>query len=180
MVEHQPLDSGDCYFVLRPNGALGWTEMQRLFIALAICIGAVAAYFVSLGAWLVLPFAGLEAGALAIGIYLSARWSATQEVITLRGSDLIISHGRRRAATTARLPRHWTRVVLSRDPNGWYASRLLLRCHGRHIEIGGCLVEHEREQLAQDLCARLSFCYTPHFAESTPLPEGLGAAEQKI
>jgi hypothetical protein len=51
----------------------------------------------------------------------------------------------------ARFPRHWTRATLSRDPRGWYPSRLVLRCHGRRCEVATRLVETEREALAAEL-----------------------------
>jgi uncharacterized membrane protein len=154
--------------------------MKRLLLFLAACIVAVSAYFASLGAWLVLPFAGLELVVLTAGVYLNARWGATREVISLRGNDLRVARGRRTLEEVARLPRHWTRVTLVRDPRGWYPSRLLLQCHGRRIEVAAALVESERASLAEDLRARLSFPSAVQHTEPEPLLQGLGAAEQKI
>jgi hypothetical protein len=57
---------------------------------------------------------------------------------------------------------------------------LLLECHGRRIEIGASLVESERASLAEDLRARLSFHSAVQHTEPAPVPQGLGAAEQKI
>jgi uncharacterized membrane protein len=180
MVAHEQLVSGDCTFTVRPNCALGWVWMKRLFLLLAACIVAVATYFASLGAWLVLPFAGLELAVLAAGVYLNARWGATREVISLRGDDLRVARGRRTLEEVARLPRHWTRVVLLRDPRGWYPSRLLLQCHGRRIEVASSLVESERVSLAEDLRARLIFPSAVQHPAPAPLVQGLGAAEQKV
>jgi uncharacterized membrane protein len=180
MVEYRQLDSGDGSFLIQPNRALGWVGMKRLFIALSACVCAVAAYFAAQGAWLVLPFAGLEIAVLALGLYLSARCSATREIVSICGADLTVSRRRRQTLESQCLKRHWTRVVLSQDPTGWYPSRLFLRCHGRQIELGGALLEQERKKLAQDLSKRLGFRYSPCFSDPGALPQGLGAAEQKI
>jgi uncharacterized membrane protein len=180
MVTYQQFETGECHFTVSPNCSLGWTWMKRLFLFFGACLAAVAAWFASLGAWLVLPFAGLELLVLGIGIYANARWSATREVISLEGNRLRVLRGRRKPKEIACLPRHWARVHLRKDPRGWYPSRLLLECHGRSVEIGGSLVEQERTQLAEDLSARLSFHAGGPWHEPVPVPQGLDALEQKI
>ena len=180
MVTYQRLDSGDRIFTVYPNCALGWSWMRRLFLFLALCIAGVAVWFASQGAWLVMPFAGLEVMVLAAGIYLNGRWGATREIIALEGADLRIYRGRRELKEVGRLPRHWSRISLLRDPRGWYPSRLLLECHGRRLEVGTFLIEAERLRLAEDLRAELVFHPAAHRTESEPIPAGFDAAEQKI
>ncbi len=180
MVHYQQFESGECDFTLSPNCSLGWTWMKRLLLGFGLCLTAVAAWFAYIGAWLVLPFAGLELLVLGIGIYANARWGATREMISLRGNQLRVTRGRGRPEELASLPRHWTRVNLRKDPRGWYPSRLLLECHGRSVEVGKSLVEHERIRLAEDLSARLSFHADNPWHAPAPVPEGLGTAEQKI
>lgn len=123
----------------------------------AVCLAAVGAYFASLGAWLVFPFAGLELGVLVAGFYLSALAGHTREVIELDGPVLRVRRGRRRLDEVASFPANWTRIVLSRDPRGWYPSRLLLRYQGEGVEVGAKLVEDEREELAAGLRDLLDF-----------------------
>jgi len=157
MAVFQEQDSGGCRFVVRPNCALTWRSTKFLIWFFAGCFAAVGAYFASLGAWLVLPFAGLELAVLAAGFYLSALSGHTTEVIEVDGSDLRVLRGRRGLEEVARFPAHWTRVMLRRDPRGWYPSRLLLACHGKGVEIGSKLVEAEREDLACSLQETLGF-----------------------
>jgi uncharacterized membrane protein len=161
MAVFQEQDSGGCRIVVRPNCALTWRSTKIVIAAFAGCFAAVCAYFASLGAWLVLPFAGLELAVLAGGFYLSALSGHRREVIEIGGSDLRVLRGGRRLEEVARFPLHWTRVLLRRDPRGWYPSRLLLGCHGKGLEIGSKLVEAEREELALRLEARLGFRPVP-------------------
>jgi hypothetical protein len=109
----------------------------------------------------VLPFAGLELAVLAAGFYFSALAGHTREVIEIDGPVLRVLRGRGRLAEVASFPANWTRVLLQRDPKGWYPSRLLLRCHGKGVEVGGKLVEAEREELAASLRDLLSFPLLP-------------------
>jgi len=180
MVLFEQLEGGDCAFTVRPNCSLGWVWMKRLFWALTACLAGVSAYFVAAGAWLVLPFAGLEIAVLAYAVYHSSRAGATREVIILRGGDLSLWRGARALAEVVRLPRYWTRLTLIQDPRGWYPSRLLLECHGRRVEVGGALVEVERRQLASDLRERLGFESGFYRAPVEAIPAGLDAAGQKV
>lgn len=142
---------GACRYTLRPNCSLSWRWVKRLLVGLALCMAAVSAYWVVLGAWLVVPFTGLELLVLGLGFYLCSVAGHSREVIEIEGADLRVLRGHRRLVEVARFPRYWTQVVLSRDPRGWYPSRLVLRCHGRRCEVAARLVEAEREDLAAAL-----------------------------
>ena len=135
MALFQEEDTGGYRFTVRPNCALSWRWTKLLILGFAGCLAAVGWYFASLGAWLVLPFAGLELVVLVAGFYLSALAGSTREVIEIQDSHLRVLRGGNRLRTVATLSRYWTRVALVRDPRGWHPSRLVLRCHGRSVEI---------------------------------------------
>ncbi len=151
MLESEYPAEGACRLTLKPNCSLSWRWVQRLFMGLACCILAVGAYWASLGAWLVLPFTGLELLVVGFGFYLSSVAGHRREVIEIDTGELRILRGGRRLEEVIRLPRYWTRATLSHDPRGWYPSRLVLRCHGRRLEVAARLVEGEREELAAEL-----------------------------
>jgi len=152
-------DPDGCRFVIRPNCALSWRRTKHLIWLFAACFAAVGGGFVAIGAWLVLPFAGLELVVLATGFYLSALAGHRREVIEISGPVLRVMRGGHRLAEVARFPSNWTQVVLRRDPRGWYPSRLLLRCHGRCLRVAAMVVEDEREELAAVLERRLGAGY---------------------
>lgn len=152
MVVRETDASGETHrFILLPNRSMSWPAMRNLFLVLFTCLVGVTVYFGLQGAWLVLPFAGLEALVLGIGIYLSAKATATRELVSITDAEVCIGHGRRELAEAARFSRCWSRVVLRKDPRGWYPSRLLVGSHGRYCEIAKSLVEAEREELALEL-----------------------------
>jgi uncharacterized membrane protein len=138
-------------FTVRPNCALSWRSTKALFAFFALCLGAVTAYFAAIGAWLVLPFAGLELAVLGLGLYLSSLAGHRREVIQVEDLVLRVLHGGRQLREVVALPRQWTRVQLRRDPRGWYPSRLVLSGGGNRVEIGLCLTDAEREALAAEL-----------------------------
>lgn len=144
-------------YTLRPNRSLDWRTTKRVFLGFAACMGLFSAYWVAQGAWLVLPFFGLELLVLGLGLYLSARAGSRREVIEIDGAQLRVLRGGRRLERADCLPRYWSRVVLSTDPGGWYPSRLWLVSHGRRVPVGAALVEQERLALAAELTRQLGF-----------------------
>jgi len=177
MVVFEQGDYGSCRFVVHSNCALTWRSTKYLIWFFVACFAAVGVYFASLGAWLVLPFAGLELVVLVAGFYLSALAGHRREVIEVDGSTLRVLSGGRRLQEVARFPAHWTQVMLRRDPRGWYPSRLLLACHGKGVEIGSRLVEGEREELAAGLEDMLGFRRSPAERLASP-PASVGLPAQ--
>jgi uncharacterized membrane protein len=100
---------GACRYTLRPNCSLSWRWVKRLVVGLAACMTAVSAYWVALGAWMVVPFTGLEFLVLGLGFYLCSVAGHSREVIEIDGADLRVLRGHRRLDEVARFPRHWTR-----------------------------------------------------------------------
>ena len=125
-----------------------------------------------------LPFAGLDLFVFMAGFYLSAQAGHAREVIEVEGPVLRVLCGRCRLEEVASFPANWTRVELRRDPWGWYPSRLLLRCHGKGLEVGSQLVETEREELAGELGDSLGLG-RPHVVPSLPDPGSADSARDR-
>lgn len=180
MAVFQELVSGGCRFTVCPNCALSWRETKYLVLFFACCFGAVGIYFASLGAWLVLPFAGLELAVLAAGFYFSALAGHTREVIEIDGPVARVMRGGRRLEQVASFPANWTQVVLRRDPRGWYPSSLTLRCHGQGLQIATKVIEAEREELATALKDWLGFAYIQggRVAADAPPPKWTSSAPE--
>jgi len=156
MITRPALNDSDGHVItLRPNGSLRWRAAKWSCAALGLLVGGIAAWFASRGAWLVLPFAGAELLVVGAGLYLSCRASRRAEVIRVTPETLLVQRGRGRPEQEHAFQRAWARVVLVRDPAGWYPSRLLVRSHGRSLEIGAWLAEEEKLELAAEL-ARLT------------------------
>ena len=52
--------SSNTVLIVESNRNLTWQASKVLFLFLASCIACVSLFFAMLGAWLVLPFTGLE------------------------------------------------------------------------------------------------------------------------
>ncbi|MES9945950.1 DUF2244 domain-containing protein [Candidatus Thiodiazotropha sp. CDECU1] len=152
MVFRAPRTSNDdeAVLVVQPNRNLTWSQSKWLFLFFAACIGLVSLYFLSLGAWLVLPFTGLEIIIVGIAIYCQSCCAHTQEIIHIDATHVRVSDNRRPKAERC-FHKAWLKIIQNHDPKGWYPSRLMIGSHGEFIEIGKNLLEEEREMLANNL-----------------------------
>jgi uncharacterized membrane protein len=140
-------------FIIEPNRSLSWQQSKWLFFFLAGCVALVSLYFASLGAWLVLPFTGLEILLIGSAIYAQSCCAHRRQVVRVDQTQIEIQD-LNKPQSSKTFPKAWSRVLQTRDRKGWYPSRLLIGSHGEYVEIGNNLIEDERELLADQLrCA---------------------------
>ncbi len=138
-------------FVVMPNRAMPWHQLVCVYVIIACFTVSVALGFFSQGLTLILPFAGLELMALGIVLYISAWRGGVKEVVSVVGDTVRIEVGYDFPEKSYELKRDWAKVVLDAPRINWYPSRLLLRSHGKQVEIGRFLNEEERQGLAKEL-----------------------------
>ncbi len=157
MVESEhDADTGEKTIVLKPNGSLTRGQAYILLIFCGVLMGTVAGFSAALGAWLVLPFSGLEWVLLAYCLHLSLGQSREREVITITDDLVRVEKGRDRPEQTYKFQRAWVMLHWIQSPIRGRPSRLTLSLHGKEVEIGRFLVESERQVLARELKFLLS------------------------
>ena len=144
-------DNQDRRFVIRPNRSISWRGTKRLFLAMVLLSMVIALSFGAVGFWPVIPFAGIELLALGTALYLCARRCHWSEVVSVRRYCVEVEKGRHRPEERWLFPRVWANVVLLHPCYQQHPSRLVIRSHGREVELGAFLNEWERRALAKDL-----------------------------
>ena len=152
-------DTGEKTIVLKPNGSLSRRQAWLLLGVCGLLMGLVAGFCAALGAWLVLPFSGLEWILLAFCLHLSIRQSQEREVITITGDLVRVEKGRDSPFETYKFQRAWVMLDWVQSPIRGRPSRVTLRLHGKEVELGRFLVESERQDLARELKFLLSSGY---------------------
>jgi uncharacterized membrane protein len=133
--------------------------MVRFYLGMVVISFTIAIAFAIQGAWLILPFAGLEMLLLGVALYLAAHKGASWQQVVIRGDAIEISQRVAGRGQRHTLQRAWARVELKPAPIKGHPSRLTIGSHGRSVEIGACLNETEKKQLARDL----GFALDPHY-----------------
>jgi len=136
--------------VARRNNSLTSTGRLLVFgFIFAVSIG-IALAFAALGAWMILPFAGLEMLVLYLAFRYIDRHAGDYERIEVTGERVQIEFNEAGRTQHHEFNRSWAQVVVSGE-----GSRLALRSHGREFEIGRHVNDEQRLQIARELRRQL-------------------------
>lgn len=152
--EQDPAAAG-LRLIIKPNRSLSDRGAVLVLCATAVPVLTIGFAFYAIGLPLVLPFAGIEVLGLGAGLWWTARKLGVKEVVTIGSGRVLVERGRRYAEHRQEFDSAWVRVDLERPQHAWHANRLLLRSHGRELEIGQGLSDEERSALAARLLSKL-------------------------
>jgi len=142
---------GSSRFLIRPNCSLPWRGVVRFYIGMVVVSFGIAIAFALNGAWLILPFAGIEMLVLGVALYVVARRGCRWQAVSIHGDHIdVVDHDPARERQQ-RIQRAWAQVKLEQARINGHPSRLTIRSHGRAIEIGAYLADAEKEHLALEL-----------------------------
>jgi uncharacterized membrane protein len=141
-------------YVLQPNRSLDKGQVCLATGIIAAALMGVALYFSMQGAWMVIPFTGLEAAVLLAAVYMQCKWSKQRQVVEIGETTVRTSKGADTGEGVS-FPRGWLKISLIEAPCSWHPKRLIIGSHGRYVEIGAFLEESERERLAARLRSTL-------------------------
>lgn len=137
----------------RPNCSLTPTARRNLVCGILALSLLVSGGFLLAGAWLVLPFAGLELAALYMALRALDRADSASETIRLEDGRLTITTRFPGEDRQLSFPTAWARVSLEAvdtpDP------LICIRSHGRSCQVGRLMTPPQRLQFFSDLSGRL-------------------------
>ena len=137
-------------FTARSNNCLTASDRILAFGFIALVSLGIAFVFACLGAWPILPFAGLEVLVLYVAFRYVERHARDYERLTISGDVLRIEVAEVGRVQRFEFNRWWAQVVYEHD-----GSRLALRSHGREIEFGRHLTNEQRLVVAGALRRQL-------------------------
>ena len=150
MAAVRPSTESTC-IVLRGNHSLPARSALLVFLALAASAALMATLLLAAGAWPVLPFLGVELIAVGAVLCIMCRRARDCELLMFDDDHLQIIQRRGRREQRHEFERYWARVALEPVRNGWYPPRLIIRSHGREVEVGARINQEERERVAAQL-----------------------------
>jgi uncharacterized membrane protein len=136
--------------VLLPYRSLPPRGFNILMLVLAGISIAVGTLFVSLGAWPVCGFFGLDVGLVYLAFRLSYRSARQRETLRLADEELTVERvGIRGERRLWRFQPFWVRVIFEEHPDE--SNRLSLISHGQSLPIGTFLPPPVRREVATTL-----------------------------
>ncbi|MBV9826379.1 MAG: DUF2244 domain-containing protein [Alphaproteobacteria bacterium] len=147
----------DIFFerVLLPHRSLPPRGFNMLMLCLGLVSLAVGIGFVTIGAWPVCGFFGLDVLAIYVAFRLSYRSARQRETLRLVDDDFTVErvniYGERRVWL---FQPFWLRVILEERPDE--SNRLLVASHGKTLVIADFLGAPMRRELAGTLRGALA------------------------
>ncbi len=148
-----PERSSSFSFTVKRNCSISPNGCLRLLATMAVLSFGIALAFACFGAWMILPFAGVEMLALATAFYLVGRHAADHERIEMQDGLLTVRVHEAGRNTEYRFNPAWTNLVVEEAPR---TMRLAIRSRGMELEIGRHLDRGRRSALAAELKHRLT------------------------
>jgi uncharacterized membrane protein len=140
-------EAAEYVYTARRNNSLSSSGRRLVFgFILVVSLGIAASFSLLLGAWPIMPFAGLEMAVLYWAFRYMDKHAADFERITICGASVDVEVRDGAHVRRTELSRYWANVVCASD-----GSRLALRSHGREIELGRHLCEEQRLEWAREL-----------------------------
>jgi uncharacterized membrane protein len=141
--------------VLLPYRSLPPRGFNILMLVLAGVSIAVGTLFVSLGAWPVCGFFGLDVGLVYLAFRLSYRSARQRETLRLADDQFTVERiGIRGDRRLWRFQPFWLRVIFEERPDD--SNRLAIASHGQSLTIGAFLPSPVRREVASSLRDALS------------------------
>ncbi len=122
---------------------------RRLFLGLIFMnTGVLATAWAMVGAWPILPFAGIELGLLAYAFHYVGKFDSDYERLTIDGSTVIVDIRERGLVRSHRFNRPWVRLVCVEQGN---RCRLGLQYQGHEYGLGKLMNDEQRFAWAREL-----------------------------
>ena len=149
--------------IIKPNNSLSPEGTVKVVMALFVIVLLVSIGFSLIGAWLVLPFAGIEIVALAYAFYSVYLHSNDYESITIVGDEVIVEKKNDKDLTMMIFQRYWAQISV-RDVmqgSGKGSKRgLFISSHGKEVEFGKYFInDGQRTMFARELREKLRNIY---------------------
>jgi uncharacterized membrane protein len=143
--------TGTGYIVLKPNNSATWRFNMMVVASLALIGLLISTFFFIQGLWLIAPFSGLEVVLLLTCLYLCTRSNIQTEVIKFSPDKVIIEQGRTFAEKSWEYHRTWARIFVRKPRHRGHPDQIVIRSHGKELELGSFLNEDDKETLVKKL-----------------------------
>jgi uncharacterized membrane protein len=140
--------------VARRNNSLSSAGRNLVVGSLAAIALVISLAFALRGAWMILPFAGLEVLVVYLAFRCLERHAGDFESLSIQDDRVLIVRRERGEVSRHEFNRYWAQVVL--QPSQWGRQVVLaLRSHGRQVEFGRHLTEEQRYEMARTISGEL-------------------------
>ena len=154
MVEFENYNPPATSIKLTPNRSASWEHTKYLMFAMVFFVMVIAIAWAFVGAWVILPFAGIEVGLLAYVMYRVSQATYKTEIITIEPNTVTLVRGRiplKKFREKHQLLRDELHIEVIETENNWHLPDIRLVTPRLSVSIGSFLNLADREQLTEYL-----------------------------
>lgn len=144
--------------IAKPNNSLRPEGFVWLFASIVMIASFIAIGMSVIGAWLALPFVGLEVLAFAVAFHHIYIHYNDYESISLEHDSVVIEKHVCKSTEKFTFQRYWVKVTLRNLADG--SCGIFIGSHGKEVEFGKRFMDDvQRTELAKQLKVRLANVY---------------------
>jgi len=146
MIEHTILKPDQHIFVIRPNPAMPWKLIKKIYISFALFILIIAVILSMINLYLAIPFYGVEVIFLGYALYITALKSTYYEEVKIDEFNITITFVNRKKTKKYDFVRQWTKFKF-KPPTNLRPSEITISKKGKVFFIAERINEEERKKL---------------------------------
>ena len=150
MIEFQENDQ-QTRLILSPNKSMTWETNKKILLVMFIFSMIIGISFAAIGAWLILPFAGLEISLVGCGMYYVCWKLNFKHIITIEAQSLILQKGVYFPKQEWQWQLAQTNLIKQPSQYRMSAPTLFLKHLNEKVEIGDFLNRKEKKELREQL-----------------------------
>ncbi len=146
MIEHKQLDNNKIEIIVRPNPAMPWYLIKRIYLAFAFFILIIAIILSLFNLYLAIPFYGVEVLFLGYALYITALKSKHYEKIIIDQNEINISFVNGKKISKFDYVKQWSSFHF-KNATKTQPSEISISKSGKKLFIGQRINEKDRKAL---------------------------------
>ena len=146
MIEHKLLSANEHNLIIRPNPAMSWKLIKKIYIAFATFILVIAIVLSMINLYLAIPFYGVEVIFLGYALYITALKSSYYEEVKINKFNIKISFVNRKIVKDYNFVRQWAEFKFKPATN-LKPSQISISKKGKILLIAERVNEADRKKL---------------------------------
>tara|TARA_B110000037_G_C16797267_1_gene373975 strand:- start:125 stop:586 length:462 start_codon:yes stop_codon:yes gene_type:complete len=146
MIEHKLINPDIHHFIIRPNPAMSWKLIKKIYLIFAMFILIIAVILSMINLYLAIPFYGVEVIFLGYALYISALKSSYYEEVKIDPFKITISFVNRKNIKKYDFVRQWAEFKFKPATN-LKPSKISISKEGKILLIAEKVNELDRKKL---------------------------------
>ena len=146
MIEHKPIKPETHEIIIRPNPAMSWSLIKKIYFCFVILVLIIAIVLSYINLYLAIPFYGIETIFLGYALYITALKSTFYEKITISPTEIEISFVEGKKINSTKFVKEWAKFYFT-PPTNLKHSEIYISRSGKKTFIGRKVNEENRKEL---------------------------------